>query len=120
MRFRGRISRLIKKFGIDVTIYRKEKGTGPYNRGKYQKEYSFKGIVDETLQGGDVGMAYQKVTEDISAVLYCLPTDIKKGDVIATDTKHYSVKKVSNPMSASDHLEVALEETEIKADELAI
>ncbi|YAR63116.1 hypothetical protein ACUIAK_07775 [Bacillus cytotoxicus] len=119
MRSRG-ITRLIKKFGIDVTVYRKEKSSGPYNRGKYKKESSLKGIVDETLQGGDVGMSYQKVTDDINAVLYCFPTDIRKGDVIVAKNKYYNVKKATNPMSADDHLEVALEETEIKPDELAV
>ncbi|MGR5984956.1 hypothetical protein ACUC2M_09000 [Bacillus cytotoxicus] len=58
-----------------------------------KKESSLKGIVDETLQGGDVGMSYQKVTDDINAVLYCFPTDIRKGDVIVAKNKYYNVKK---------------------------
>ncbi|EOO23592.1 hypothetical protein IIU_06999 [Bacillus cereus VD133] len=111
---------MMKRFGTPVTVYRKGKSSDPYNRGKYQKVSSFEGIVDETLQGGDIGMAYQKVTEDISAVMYCFPTDIKKGDVIVTKTKRYSVKKASNPMSADSHLEVALEETEMKIDEFSV
>ncbi|MGU3439937.1 hypothetical protein ACLBXI_07565 [Bacillus cereus] len=119
MRSRG-ISRLIKRFGNDVTIYRKRKSSSPYDRGKYKELSTCKGIVDETLQGGDIGMSQQKVTDDISAVMYYFPTDIKKGDVIVTKTKRYSVKKVSNPMSADSHLEVALEETEIKIDELSV
>ncbi|MGN4668555.1 hypothetical protein ACTFRP_22820 [Bacillus cereus group sp. MYBK234-1] len=119
MRSRG-ISRFIKRFGIEVTVYRKGKSAGPYDRGTYKELSRFKGIVDETLQGGDIGMSQQKVTDDISAVMYCFPTDIKKGDVIVTKTKRYSVKKVSNPMSADSHLEVALEETEMKIDELSV
>ncbi|PEA85710.1 hypothetical protein [Bacillus thuringiensis] len=110
----------MKRFGTLVTMYRKGKSSDPYNRGKYQKVSSLEGIVDETLQAGDIGMAYQKVTEDSSAVLYCDPADIRKGDVIAANNKYYSVKKVSNPMSADSHLEVALEETEIKVDELSL
>lgn len=120
MRSSGRLKRMLKRFGTPVTVYRKGKSSGPYNRGKYQKESSFIGIVDETLQGGDVGMAYQKVTEDISAMLYCYPTDIRKGDVIAANNKYYNVKKVSNPMSADSHLEIALEETEMKIDEFSV
>ncbi|PEA85755.1 hypothetical protein [Bacillus thuringiensis] len=119
MRSRG-ISRLIKRFGIDVIVYRKGKSSGPYDRGKYKPLTTFKGVVDETLQGGDIGMSQQKVTDDISAIMYCFPTEIKKGDVIVTKTKRYSVKKVSNPMSADSHLEVALEETEMKIDELSV
>ncbi|HDR7711215.1 TPA: hypothetical protein QCX89_003220 [Bacillus cereus] len=119
MRSRG-ISRFIKRFGIDVTVYRKGKSAGPYDRGTYKELSRFKGIVDETLQGVDIGMAYQKVTEDTSAVLYCDPADIRKGDIIAANNKYYSVKKVSNPMSADSHLEVALEETEMKLDELSV
>ncbi|MBW3493246.1 hypothetical protein [Bacillus sp. FDAARGOS_1420] len=117
MRSRGRLKRLMKRFGTQVAVYRKGKSSDPYNRGKYQKVSSFEGIVDETLQGGDIGMAYQKVTEDTSAVLYCDPTDIQKGDVIIANNKYYSVKKVSNPMSADSHLEIALEETEMKIDD---
>ncbi|MCR6799360.1 hypothetical protein P4U05_16925 [Bacillus paranthracis] len=63
-------------------------------------------------------MSQQKVTDDIGAIMYCFPTDIKKGDVVVTKKKRYSVKKASNPMSADSHLEVALEETEVKVDEL--
>ncbi|MED2753714.1 hypothetical protein P4278_31080 [Bacillus thuringiensis] len=119
MRSRG-ISRLIKRFGIEVTVYRKGKSYDPYNRGNYKELSTFKGVVDETLQGGDIGMAYQKVTEDTSAVLYSEPADIRKGDVIAANNKYYNVKKVSNPMSADSHLEIALEETEMKIDEFSV
>ncbi|MDO6634389.1 hypothetical protein [Bacillus thuringiensis] len=111
---------MMKRFGTQVTVYRKGKSSDPYNRGKYRKASSFEGIVDETLQGGDIGMSQQKVTDDISAVMYCFSTDIKKGDVIVTKTKRYSVKKASNPMSTDSHLEVALEETEMKIDEFSV
>ncbi|WP_242145906.1 MULTISPECIES: hypothetical protein [unclassified Bacillus cereus group] len=106
-----RISRLIKRFGKETTIYRKlgNDKKDPYKRGGFELQHNVQAIVDEVITGAEGRFEQGRIPDMADAVLYCETLDIRAGDKVVQREKEYRVKKVANPYNTDDHIECILE-----------